>query len=351
VPRTAPSVGVVGAGMITAVGLSAAETAASVRAATARFAETSFLDKRCEPFTLAEVPEDGLPELVQDRAHPGPTAREIRMLRLGAVALRECLKALPRAQPLPGLSLALPEAETAVPWDRAVFLERLAQQAGGVVDQRRSDASHRGRAGGLAAIGQAAEMIRTGGAPFMVAGGIDTYRDLFVLGTLDAEQRVKSAANLDGFIPGEGAAFLLLGRLDAGPAPLARVSWVAQAEEEGHLYSEQPYRGEGLASAIQQLFQSGAAGGPIQEVYSSMNGENHWAKEWGVAFLRSSGAFLPDHGMHHPADCYGDTGAASGVLLVGLAALGIKAGYRRSPALVYGSSDRGLRAALTVSAV
>ena len=43
-------VAVVGIGMITAVGLSAAETAASVRSATARFTETSLMDKRFEPF-------------------------------------------------------------------------------------------------------------------------------------------------------------------------------------------------------------------------------------------------------------------------------------------------------------
>ncbi|OLD92129.1 MAG: hypothetical protein AUG84_02150 [Chloroflexi bacterium 13_1_20CM_4_66_7] len=184
----------------------------------------------------------------------------------------------------------------------------------------------------------------------MLAGGIDCYRDLYVLGTLDMEQRVKSAANLDGFVPGEGAAFLLLSRADAGAGPLAAVTQVAQALENGHLYSEQPYRGDGLAVAIQQLVQLGAAAGPIQEVYSSMNGENHWAKEWGVAFVRNAPAFLQDHGMHHPADCYGDTGAACAVLMVGLAALGIKQGYRRSPALVYGSSDRGQRAAVVVKA-
>jgi len=212
-----------------------------------------------------------------------------------------------------------------------------------------SDASHRGRAGGLAAIGQASELIRRGRATFMLAGGVDTYRDLYVLGTLDMEQRVKAATNRDGFIPSEGAAFLLLSRAGAGVAPLAAVSQVAVAVENGHLYSEQPYRGDGLATAVQQLAQAEAAGGTIQEVYSSMNGENHWAKEWGVAFLRNRSAFGLDHGMYHPADCYVDTGAACGVLMVGLAALGIKQGYRRSPALVYGSSDRGQRAALVVS--
>src|SRR6267143_3646334 len=345
---------IVGAGMITAVGLSAAETAASVRAGTARFAESSILDKRFEPFVRAEVPEDGLPELTEEVAKAPLTGREVRMIRLATVALAGCLKSLPAGAPPPGLSLALPETAATRPLTHEEFLEHFGQQTGWRFDPKVSDASHRGRAGGLAAIGQAGELIRRGRAKFMLAGGVDTYRDLHVLGTLDMEQRVKSGANLDGFIPGEGAAFVLLAERgaanSAGLEPLGSISVVAQAMEPGHLYSDEPYRGDGLAHAVQQLAQIGALVGPIQEVYSSMNGENHWVKEWGVARIRSNGTFSPDHGIHHPADCYGDTGAACGPLLTGLAALGIQQGYRRAPALVYASSDRGPRTALAVSA-
>src|SRR2546430_9978293 len=98
---------VVGIGMITAVGLSAAETAASVRSATARFAETSMMDKRFEPFTLAEVPEDGLPELAESLSSVGLAARETRMLRLGAGAPEECLQSLPPGQAAPRLAPSL----------------------------------------------------------------------------------------------------------------------------------------------------------------------------------------------------------------------------------------------------
>jgi len=345
---------VLSVGMISPVGLSAAETAASVRSGTTRFGESTIFDHHFEPFVLAEVLEDGLPNLAEELTRVGLTTREARMIRLATAAIGECLKSLPPGEPPPGLSLALPETETTQPLDHRVFLERLGQQTGWPFDPKGSDASHRGRAGGLAAIGQASEPIRMGRAKFMLAGGVDTYRDLYVLGTLDMEQRVKSGANLDGFIPGEGAAFLLLAdrgaASGAGLAPWGSVSAVTQAMEPGHLYSEEPYRGDGLAQALQKLAQSGALVGPIQEVYSSMNGENHWAKEWGVARIRANGTFSADHGMHHPADCYGDTGAACGPLMAGLAALGIKEGYRRAPALIYGSSDRGQRAALAVSA-
>src|SRR2546428_13734923 len=97
----ADNVVVVGAGMITAVGLSAAETAASVQSGTARFAETSILDKRFEPFVLAEVPEDGLPELAEELAKEGLTARQARTRPLADPAPGQTLKARPPGQPPP----------------------------------------------------------------------------------------------------------------------------------------------------------------------------------------------------------------------------------------------------------
>ncbi len=345
---------IVNAGMMTAIGLTVAETAASVRAATSRFTETKWMDKRFEPFTVAEVLEEGLPELAPTLAsEKGLTYRENRMLRLGTIPLLECIKPLASKVEHIGLILALPEIETTLPLDRQKFLRRFAQQTDEAFKSDISDSSFKGRAGGLQAIGKASRMIREGNTKFMMAGGIDTYRDLYVLGTLDLEKRVKSSDNLDGFVPGEGAGFLLLtSRIAAnvaGLAPMAIISEVAEGFEEGHLGSEQPYTGDGLATTIEKLLQESNLKEPIKEVYSSMNGENHWSKEWGVAYLRNTAAFESAHDIHHPADCFGDTGAACGLLLTGLSAVGIMQGYRGSPSLVYCSSDQGQRAAVVVS--
>jgi 3-oxoacyl-[acyl-carrier-protein] synthase-1 len=207
----------------------------------------------------------------------------------------------------------------------------------------------------LIAAGQAVATVDAGMASFVVAGGVDTYRDLWILGTLDQKERVKSEANLDGFIPGEGAAFVVVSTAETaaryGLTALGRISPVASGFEAGHLESTEPYRGDGLAATIGQLVRAGAIAEPISEVYSSMNGESHWAKEWGVSYLRHRAFFDPGHGMHHPADCYGDLGAAAGPTMLVLAALGARDRYRRSPTLVYGSSDRGPRAAIVVSGV
>lgn len=341
---------VVGVGMVTAVGLSAPETAAAVRAGTMRFGEIPFMDRQFEPFTVAEVPEEGLEALAEPLEGLGLTSRDRRMLRLAARSLKECLRGLPEGEPPPPLELALPEMVTTRELNEAGFLGWLAAQAGPRFDAARSGARHRGRAGGLAAIGRAVARIRSGEARFAIAGGVDSYRDTYVLGTLDLQGRVKSTANLDGFIPGEGAGFVLLAARSAAEAAGVgfgvAVSATAEAFEPGHMYSDQPYRGDGLAQALALL--AGQGLGPAGEVFSSMNGESHWAKEWGVAYLRNRGLFSADHGMHHPADCFGDTGAACGPLMVGLTALGIRDGYLRTPGLVYASSDQGARTALMV---
>jgi 3-oxoacyl-[acyl-carrier-protein] synthase-1 len=345
---------IVGVGIMTAVGLTAAETTASVRAATMRFGQSSFHDKEFRPITLAEVPDDGLPELDDAlRGQLALTAREERLLRLATRPLQESLSPLGAATCRPPMSLALPELETTRPLDRAAFVRHLAVQTGGLVDPAATDPSHGGRAGGIVAIGQAVATIVSGQAEFVLAGGVDTHRDPYILGSLDLDQRVKSNSCWDGFVPGEGAAFLLLASPQAaatkGVRPLASVSQVSVGFETGHLGSAEPYRGEGLAATMSQLVAQGRIPAPVREVYSSMNGESHWAKEWGVSRLRSRAAFDPNHGMHHPADSVGDVGAACGPLMVGLAALGIAGGYRGSPSLVYGSSDRGLRAAVVVT--
>jgi 3-oxoacyl-[acyl-carrier-protein] synthase-1 len=343
---------VVGAGLMTAVGLSSSETASSVRAGTARFVESTIFDKRYEPFTIAEVPQDGLPVLAEFGTAQPLTSREQRMLRLAVSPLRECAHPLGNRPLLLSLCLALPEIETTRPIDRSTFLRALAVQTGSIFDPDRSDASHTGRAGGMIAVGQAVQTIIAGSADFIIAGGVDTYRDPYVLATLDREERVKSSSNWDGFIPGEAAAFLLLASESAATArgltTLARISPVAIGFEAGHLYSDEAYKGDGLAGTFARLVQQGAVDAPIADVYSTMTGESHWAKEWGVAVVRTKPAFRDSCAIHHPADCCGDTGAASGPLSVALAALGIQSGYRRSPALAYASSDRGGRAAVIV---
>ncbi|WP_395700745.1 beta-ketoacyl synthase N-terminal-like domain-containing protein [Aquabacterium sp.] len=342
---------IVSAGLITPIGLSLAETASSARARVARLREIEWRDRRFEPFIVGSVPEAGLPPLAEPLANAPLQYREARMLRLAHAALEEALAPLPPAARALPLLLGLPEHHTTMPLDPGRFLERLDQQVPGCIDVATSLAAPRGRAAGLLAIELAMARLAAGEHAFVLVGGVDCLVDLYVLGTLDLEGRIRNEAASDGFSPAEGAALLLLTRADTarslGLAPLAALTASAHGHEEGHVYAEAPYLGEGLAATFAQLLAAPPAR-PIGSVYASFNGERYWAREFGVARLRQAQAFDPEHQMEHPAECFGDLGAAHGAALAALAAHGVALGYRRAPSLVYASSDRGERAAALV---
>jgi 3-oxoacyl-[acyl-carrier-protein] synthase-1 len=206
------------------------------------------------------------------------------------------------------------------------------------------------------AVARALELLVTRQASQVLVGGVDTYWDALLLAHLDAEERLKARERLsDGFTPGEGAAFLLLGR--AGEAakiarlPLARILGAGRGREPGHRYSPEPYLGEGLAQSFQHLFERLPASIPkVGRVYAGFNGESFWTKEWGVAYLRHSRHFEPGFRIEHPAEFTGDLGAALGPVMLVAAALGLHRGYRQGTCLVWSSSDREERAAVMIQA-
>jgi 3-oxoacyl-[acyl-carrier-protein] synthase-1 len=340
--------------MITSVGSDAPRTAAAVRAGMARFRETSFYDGRGQPIFMATVPDEDLAplhaSLEDDEAI---TERQAQMLRLAGIALREALEVAGDTSQIP-LFLALPEAHPRLPAPvDGGFLRKLTVQSGLGFDMEKSRMAAGGRAAGIALVAEALERLASRSAPLVVVGGVDSHQDADLLAALDEEDRIRAVDVLDGFTPGEGAAFLLLG--PPGSARRARrkpIAWVdaaATSEEPGHRYSSEPYRGEGLDAAFSALFAQAAAP-PIQTVFAGLNGESFNAKEWGVAALRHQAKLSPGFRVLHPADCLGDTGAASGPLMLGLSAIGVEKGHRRSPCLVWCSSDLGGRGAALVSA-
>ena len=348
------------AGMVTAIGLGAAQTFSSVKAGVAGFAESSVLDARFEPFIMATLPEDALPELgdeIEERS--GLTSLQRRLLRLVAPVFEEVLSELgpPGFTDQIPVFLATPEKhpDLAEPVS-SMFLDQLATQISALglsFNRGQSVLVPSGRAGGLMAVDQALEFLVAGGGDYALAGGIDSFLDLMHLATLDRDQRIQTSQVMDGFIPGEGAGLLLLGRLGAPPIPglesLARLVGVGLGVEPGHRYSEEPYRGDGLADAFRSLLiNSSALRTQVPTIFAGLNGENFGAKEFGVAKLRSHKELLPDAMVVHPVDCFGDIGAALGPVMLGLTAMGIQDGTYAAPGLVCTSSDGPQRAAALV---
>lgn len=121
-------------------------------------------------------------------------------------------------------------------------------------------------------------------------------------------------------------------------------------EEPGHMYSDEPYRGDGLDQAFKKAL-AGHAEQSIQTIYSSMNGENFWAKEYGVAYLRSKSKFADPVCIEHPADCIGDLGCAAAPILIALAAEKLWAKKQQHKTLVYSSSDTATRGAIVLEKI
>lgn len=252
----------------------------------------------------------------------GMSSSHERMLRLGGPALAEAAAAAPEPAPL---YLALPEAVPGAPGsqdaDGRTFIQQLAVQAGIAIDEKRSIVYRLGGAGPLFALLDALKALTTRRASTVIVGGVDTFLALRRIGALDSEGRLLGRSTRTGFIPGEGAGFLLLraaqsgqrGQLFQPPAApvLARIVGVGTGMEKGHRYSKEPYRGDGLAEAFEDLFERTPPNQPKARcVYAGFNGEDMPAKEWGVSRLRNSDRFAEELQVEHPADCIGDAGAA-----------------------------------------
>ena len=337
--------------VLCAIGSGTPQVWASARAGIARIGSSHVMDRQFEPIQMGLVPEGALPPLAPKLDELPLPARARRMLRLAAPPLKAV------AANLTGpvvLFVGLPELSAdEAPWLKHVpaYLELMTDV---VVDRERSVVVPGGRAAALVALERALASLENGAATHVVVGGVDTYLDLRLLATLDNEHRILGRTVMDGFIPGEGAAFCVLSsapQKSKESAPAVVVHGAAATRDPGHRYGDAPARGEGLAMALDQLRQrmQPPPEGQIATTFAGFNGENFDAKLWGVARLRHNDLFSAGALIEHPADKYGDAGAATGAILLALAAQALSTGSRPGPALVWAASDRELRGCAVVS--
>ena len=310
---------VAGAGTISPLGPTSAAMAAAVSAGISAVQETALLSKHLIPIKMAQVPEPVLspldPRLISARL----PSRQVRLLQMAAPALQQLQPLLPQGVVMPML-LALPDviADLSHPW-RGNAIEQLAMQSGIPLDVRNSKAAEIGRAGGLHALKHVFQLIEQG-QDWVLLGGIDTYWDAELLARLDAQDRLLLENSLDGFQPGEGACFVLLAsERVAGSLAAPRVALYRPgiAQEAGHRYSDEAYRGDGLANAVREAIAQ-APTAKIDAVWTSMIYDSYGAKEFGVAITRNSAHFSPAASQNHPVDRFGDVGAAIGPTLISL---------------------------------
>ncbi len=181
-----------------------------------------------------------------------------------------------------------------------------------------------GHDGGLAAVHQAAGMIRAGIVDFCLVGGVECYHSPETLYWLESQERLKLETEPNGFIPGEGASFVLLCSQERAvrlglTAPVQILS-TGRGAEERLWHTGLPNLGTGLSQAFHTLFASEwTPPRRVRATYCDLNGESWRADEWGYAYVRTGERHASPLHLRHPAANWGDLGAASGPALLALA--------------------------------
>jgi 3-oxoacyl-[acyl-carrier-protein] synthase I len=340
VTRGAPRAGleIAAWGARTPVGLDASQTGFALRAGVTRVRETLFADRFGDPVRMAL-----LDALADDCSG---------FERLASLAVPAACEAAERiAERAPQTSVALLLAVDPGVESNAL-LERVRDAVHPICPVVHADAIAGGGSSGAVALEGAAEWLRTG-ADLVLLGGVHSDYDWPRLRAALAADRVIDAENLEGFIPGEGAAFVALCRgggaerleRDAG----ARVSgWShISGDPDVHPLVPQPDR---LARALERAA-APVRGRRVNAWTMDLTHEQTRLREIQILFARLGDLVGERVDFNTPLRELGRLGAATLPTFWVLAAEAWVRGYAADDvAVCLAGSDDGARAAVLLEA-
>jgi 3-oxoacyl-[acyl-carrier-protein] synthase-1 len=326
-------------GLITSVGLDAETSCAAFRAKLTNPTPTRFMSEAGEWIMAHQVP---LAAAWRGRA---------RLVHMAALAVEDALRALPRAKwsNLP-LLLCVAEAErpgrlsgldgSLLPMIEALLNVRFAPHSG-VIAQ--------GRVGVAVALAQARVLCQQHRCEHVLIVTTDSYLSWPTLRHFEAQDRLLSPLNANGFMPGEGAGALLVGAPRQGRHELV-CTGLGFAREPAHYDSGEPLRGDGLSQAIKAaLADAGRAMHDMDFRVTDVSGEQFYFKEAALALSRTLRVRKEEFDIWHPAECTGEIGASAGATMLALTEAACRKGYSKGQRiLAHMANDAGQRAAITL---
>lgn len=345
---------VIALGLASPLGLDRRSTQLELDAGTDVFEESELLDARERPIRACRL-----------ATLPARASRGERMLELGVLALCEIIDvALALGLTRLPLVLALPEPDQAAHYRLAPLLEGLLAHA---------------RAQGLSLVPCTAhaaipEGVRRSGCAgvfellTLAAALLDAGHDPLLLGAIDSRCDPTSLLELaragrvldlgpEGYIPSEGAGFVLLARdLAKLPTRLAPPAIVAVAHDvEPRPFAQlEPSAALGLTRALRSVRIGPPALARVDHALSCQWDATYWGRELVQAYLRNAELFPEPLRVDAISTSLGNPGAAAALLQLGralaLARARADASQQLARALVYGCSEAGPLGALVVEA-
>lgn len=321
-------------GLVTSVGLNSAASCAAIRAKVTNPSETRFIDSEGERIMAHAVPLEK------------PWRGRARLVRMAALAAQECLAGVARER-WGEIPLLLCVAEHERPGrlqglDDLLF-DELQDLLGASFSGDSLVVAH-GRVSALVALAQAQRLIGSESVPLVLIVAVDSLLEWPTLGAYERGNRLLTAENSNGFIPGEGAGALLVG--SAGGEGGLLCAGIGFGIEKAHIGTEEPLRGDGLSAAIEAgLAQAGCAMHDIDYRVTDLSGEQYYFKEATLALARTLRQRKESFDIWHPAECIGEAGALAGAAVLAVADAAGRRGYAPGPAvLVHMANDAGQRA-------
>jgi 3-oxoacyl-[acyl-carrier-protein] synthase I len=326
-------------GLVTSVGLSAPATCAALRAKLTNPSETRFIDSSGEWIMAHQV--------TLDQSWRGLT----KLSKMAAMVIEEALYEIAKEE-WSSIPLLLCVAEPDRPGrlnglDDQLFLD--IQTELDVQFSPQSAIVAQGRVGVAAGMAQARALLGQGKFSRVLIAATDSLVSWPTLSLYERENRLLTASNSNGFMPGEGAGALLVGAV-GGSASELLCTGIGFAREAAHLESGEPLRAEGLSRAIKAaLSDAGREMHHMDFRITDLSGEQYYFKEAALALSRTLRRRKEEFDLWHPAECTGEQGAVAGVAVIAMADAACRKAFAKGPnILAHMANDAGQRAALSL---